>query len=89
MEQKRMTDQEDPLLEATLAAFFQQQSAAVSWATQVPLPEELEEEVFATLDSMQLVGDLLDLFTGKFLQSKWVVLQAMAQADEDGSKKPY
>lgn len=84
MEQKRITDQEDPLLEATLAAFFQQQSATVSWAMQAPLPAELEEEVFATLDSMQLVGDLLDLFTGKFLHSKWVVLQAMAQSDEEG-----
>jgi len=33
-------------------------------------PEELKEEVFQTLDTLNLVGDVVDLFTGKFVQTE-------------------
>jgi len=34
------------------------------------VPEDLKEEVFGTLDSLNLFGDVLDLFTTKFSKSE-------------------
>ncbi|MEM8528945.1 MAG: hypothetical protein AAGG68_30205 [Bacteroidota bacterium] len=33
-------------------------------------PEELKKEVFQTLDTLNLVGDIVDLFTDKFIQTE-------------------
>lgn len=33
-------------------------------------PAELKKEVFQTLDTLNLVGDIVDLFTDKFIQTE-------------------
>ncbi len=35
-----------------------------------PAPEELKEEVFRTLDTLNLLADIVDLFTVKFSKSE-------------------
>ena len=35
-----------------------------------PAPEQLKREVFSTLDSIQLVADVLDVFTIKFMKTE-------------------
>lgn len=40
-------------------------------------PEELKEEVFNTLDTFNLMGDIVDLFTTKFSQSESHLLDLM------------
>lgn len=40
-------------------------------------PEELKEEVFNTLDTFNLMGDIVDLFTTKFSQSESHLLDMM------------
>jgi hypothetical protein len=37
-------------------------------------PEELKKEVFQTLDTLNLIGDLADLFTAKFSKTEAVLL---------------
>lgn len=37
--------------------------------TEIIAPEELKEEVFGTLETLELVADIVDLFTVKFVQS--------------------
>jgi len=37
---------------------------------EAPIPEELKEEVFNSLDTLHLVADIIDLFTVKFTQSE-------------------
>ena len=45
-------------------------------------PEELKKEVFQTLDTLNLLGDLADLFTVKFSKTEAVFL-GMVQDDEE------
>lgn len=34
------------------------------------LPDGFEKEVFASLETMQLIADVIDLFTSQFIQSE-------------------
>jgi hypothetical protein len=58
-----------------------------------PAPADLKEEVFATLNSLILVGDLMDLFTVKFAQTEMNIVdpsipsQWDAESEEEGEKK--
>jgi len=50
-------------------------------------PLELKEEVFNTLDTLSLVGDIVDLFTTKFSESEVAfleVIQAPQTENETG-----
>lgn len=46
-------------------------------------PEILKEEVFSTLETLQLAADIIDLFTVKFVESNIKVLTRMDGAGED------
>lgn len=45
-------------------------------------PEAVKKEVFQTLDTLNLVGDVFDLFTAKFTQSESEFLDLLAEEDE-------
>ncbi len=49
-------------------------------------PEELKKEVFQTLDTLNLLGDLADLFTAKFSKTEAVFLGLM-QDNEESEKE--
>lgn len=44
-------------------------------------PEVLKEEVFSTLDTLQLAADIIDLFTVKFVESNIKVLTRMDEGE--------
>ena len=46
-------------------------------------PVELEKEVFSTLESLQLVADIVDLFTVKFVQTN---VEVLGQIDNENEK---
>ena len=46
-------------------------------------PAELKKEVFSTLDSLTLLGDITDLFTAKFTKSKAQVIDLINPIDKD------
>ncbi len=48
-------------------------------------PQELKEEVFNTIDTLSLIGDIVDLFTTKFSHTETVFLQII-QEDESGDE---
>ena len=48
-----------------------------------PAPEELKEEVFSTLDTVNFFADLADLFTVKFTEVELAVLEAMNEVIEE------
>ena len=44
-------------------------------------PEDLKKEVFNTLDMLNLLGDIADLFTAKFTQTEAVFLDIIQDSD--------
>lgn len=46
-------------------------------------PDELKDEVFNTLDTLVLLGDVVDLFTLKFSHSEVILLGAVADSFGD------
>lgn len=46
-------------------------------------PEEVKKEVFQTLDTLNLLGDLADLFTVKFSRTEAAFLGMAAEEDEE------
>jgi hypothetical protein len=47
-------------------------------------PEELKKEVFKTLDTLNLIGDIADLFTDKFTKTEAAFFDlAEGEDDED------
>ncbi len=52
-------------------------------AKNVSPPDELKDEVFNSLDTLNLVGDFLDLFTAKFAASNISILDAMTTKQDD------
>ncbi len=47
-------------------------------------PEELKKSVFDTLDSLQLIADVADLFTVKFAMSESSMVGLMSKPKENG-----
>lgn len=45
-------------------------------------PPAVKEEVFNTLDSLHLLGDVMDLFTAKFTQTETEFLDLLSDGDE-------
>lgn len=45
-------------------------------------PEEMKEEVFDTLDTLTLIGDIVDLFTAKFGQTENELLDLFQELDD-------
>ena len=60
-----MDNGEEQELRSVLAEKFSQLKE-----TDGEAPKELKEEVFSTLNSLIMVGDLVDLFTVKFAQTE-------------------
>lgn len=54
--------------------------------SQVSPPPELKEEVFSTLDTLDLLVDIADLFTVKFTETEATILEAMTRDEENGEK---
>lgn len=50
-------------------------------------PEDLKKEVFQTLDTLSLMGDIADLFTAKFGQTEAVFMGVMDTEDTTGTSK--
>ena len=52
-------------------------------------PEELREEVFNTLDTLTLLGDVVDLFTTKFSASKIQLIDSveLPKIDDDEAEE--
>ncbi len=50
-----------------------------------PAPEELKKSVFDTLDSLQLIADVADLFTVKFAKSESSMVGLMSKPNENNS----
>ena len=46
-------------------------------------PEELKQEVFNTLDMLNLVGDVVDLFTAKFSKTEASFFDLLEEDEED------
>lgn len=46
-------------------------------------PVEVKEEVFNTLDTLNLVGDFVDLFTAKFTQAETEFLDLLSDEDSE------
>ncbi|GJM35374.1 MAG: hypothetical protein DHS20C18_43750 [Saprospiraceae bacterium] len=46
-------------------------------------PEELKKEVFNTIDTLNLLGDIADLFTSKFTQTKATFLDLTQNDDSE------
>lgn len=44
-----------------------------NWSEGTQAPSELKDEVFNTLDTLSLLGDVADLFTMKFSQSEAIL----------------
>ncbi len=62
---RRSPDQEEnPEVRAALESRFQELEPTEN------APQELKQEVFNTLETLQLVADLADLFTVKFSKTK-------------------
>jgi hypothetical protein len=59
-----------------------------------PAPADLKEEVFETLNSLIMVGDLMDLFTVKFAQTEMNLFDPSlppiwdVEANEENKEKP-
>ena len=45
-------------------------------------PEDLEKEVFDTIDTLALFGDVLDLFTAKFTQSEAHLIDLISDPED-------
>ncbi len=50
-------------------------------------PADLKQEVFSTLNSLIMVGDLVDLFTVKFAQTELTFLDPSIEEDWDNSEE--
>ncbi len=46
------------------------------------VPDDLKEEVFSTLETMQLFADVLDVFTTKFIQTEMDFLDGHIDDEE-------
>lgn len=46
-------------------------------------PQELKEEVFNTIDTLSLIGDIVDLFTTKFSHAETAFLQIIQEDESD------
>lgn len=46
-------------------------------------PVELKEEVFNTIDTLSLIGDIVDLFTTKFSHTETAFLQMIQEPEPD------
>ena len=46
-------------------------------------PKDLKKEVFNTLDTLQLMGDIADLFTAKFTQSEAELMDVVTPNKEE------
>lgn len=46
-------------------------------------PQELKEEVFNTIDTLSLIGDIVDLFTTKFSDTETAFLQMIQEPESD------
>lgn len=44
-------------------------------------PKEVKDEVFKTLDSMQLMADILDLFTFKFIETEVSMIENIVREE--------
>jgi len=53
------------------------------------LPDGFEKEVFASLETMQLIADVIDLFTSQFVQSEAELTGMLGGSfyDEDESEE--
>lgn len=49
-------------------------------ATTDPVPEEIREEVFSTIDTLSFLAELADFFTVRFTDSEWSMLEAVSDA---------
>lgn len=45
-----------------------------------PVPEEIREEVFSTIDTLSFLAELADFFTVRFTDSEWSMLEAVSDA---------
>ncbi|KAA3627409.1 MAG: hypothetical protein DWQ02_19890 [Bacteroidetes bacterium] len=51
-------------------------------------PEDLKKEVFNTLDSLTLLGDIVELFTTKFIETEVKFLDTISNSEnQDKSSK--
>ena len=55
--------------------------------SKVEAPVDLKKEVFSTLDSFNLLGDILDLFTAKFGETEVKLMNMVSDSDENGTEK--
>ena len=53
----------------------------------VQAPSELKSEVFNTLDTLGLLGDIADLFTVKFSHSNAIILDAATNTGEENDER--
>lgn len=52
-------------------------------------PPELKEEVFNTIDTLGLIGDIVDLFTIKFSDSEAAFLNIIQEPESDDEAFDY
>lgn len=45
-------------------------------------PAGLEEEIFSSLNSIQMISEIADLFTTKFVNSKAIMMTGISNSDE-------
>lgn len=48
-------------------------------------PEELKKEVFQTLDTLNLIGDIADLFTAKFSKTEAAFFNISDEAEQNSA----
>lgn len=69
----------DSPLQAHLKNVFQMED------TSVDLPADMKKQVFDSLDWLNLIGDVADLFTVKFTKSEAILFDAI-DSDDDGEE---
>lgn len=76
---RRSPDQEEnPEIRAALESRFKELDATEK------APEALKEEVFSTLETMQLIADFTDLFTVKFSRTQLSFLDMSSRNEAPG-----
>ncbi len=80
MKRPSPNQEEHPEIRAALETRFQE------FKRDDEAPEDLKQEVFGTLATMQLVADIADLFTVKFSKTELDFLDISTRKDPAGQK---
>ena len=76
-------DIEDDRLRAILEEKFRKLNKELEFEA----PPELKQQVFSTLSSLTILGDMLDLFVIKFAQAELTLLDPSIQSDWGDSEE--